>query len=189
MYEGRCGASVCHRHAREIGERHAIRARRRRRRARRRRSGSARPARTTTGAGVAARAPSAGDERRHQRVGRGEHRQIRRRQRLIVHVVAVVDILVHRALDDLAARQLAAAGLAQRAAEIDPVEAQDHVGFDDQARRVARHVKARRERLQRMLRRKRRAGLDVGEHERRRCARPARRGARSPPDRSTRGRS
>ena len=57
------------------------------------------------------------------------------------------------------------AGLAQRAAEVDPVEAQDHVGVADRLRRVAGHVEARRERMQRMLRRKAGARLDVGEHD------------------------
>ena len=64
-----------------------------------------------------------------------------------------------------AARQRAAAGLAQRAAEVDPVEAQDHVGVADRLRRVAGHVQARRERMQRMLRRKARARLDVRQHD------------------------
>ena len=106
-----------------------------------------------------------GDERRDQRIRRREDREIGRRQRLVVHVPAVVHVLIDRALDDLGARQRAAAGLQQRAAEVDPVEAQDHVRVADEPRRIAGHVEARRKRMQRMARRKRRAGLDVAEYD------------------------
>ncbi len=106
-----------------------------------------------------------GEQCGDQSVGRREDREIGWRHRLIVHAPAVVHVLIERALDDLPARQLATAGLAQRAAEVDPVEAQDHVGVADRLRRAAGHVETRRERMQRMLRRKAGARLDVREHD------------------------
>ena len=58
---------------------------------------------------------------------------IDRRQGLMVHAPAIVHVVVERDLDDLGAGVGAVAAL-QRAGEIDPVEAEDHVGL----RRVRR---------------------------------------------------
>ena len=78
----------------------------------------------------------------------------------------------------LARRQRTAAGLATacRRGSIQS-RTQDHVGVADRLRRVAGHVQAGRERMQRMLRRKAGAGLDVGEHDGAQDARPVRRAA------------
>ena len=77
-----------------------------------------------------------------------------------------MDVLIQRALHDLGAGKLAAARLAQRPAEIDPVEAHDHVGFAQRLGCTAADVKARRERMQRVPGGKARSGLDVGERKR-----------------------
>jgi hypothetical protein len=106
-----------------------------------------------------------GEKGRDQRIGHDEKREIAHRQRLIVGVPAVVDVLIERALDDLGARGLTVAGLQQRAAEIDPVEAQNRVGVAHELRRRTGHVQAGRKRMQLVLGWETRAGLDVGEND------------------------
>jgi hypothetical protein len=106
------------------------------------------------------------EQRRDQRIRGREDRDVGWRQRLIVHVPAVMDVLIERALHDPGARQFTAARLRERAAEVDPVEAHDDIGVADQSARAARHVQRRRKRLKPMRCRKARAGLDVGEHNR-----------------------
>ena len=69
-------------------------------------------------------------------------------------------------MDDLALWGVARAGLTQRTAQIDPVEAQDRVGVADQLGRIAAYVEARWEGMQWVLRWKARTGLDIGEDDR-----------------------
>ena len=86
------------------------------------------------------------------------------RQRLIFHVGAGVQVLVERAGDDLRRHLADALGLAQRAAEIHPVEREDDIGLAHQlARILAEHVE-RRTVMRRMIGREHRALLEVGDH-------------------------
>ena len=121
--------------------------------------------RTRARRAAAESASSRSEERRDHRVRRRQDCDVGRRQPLVVHVPAVVDVLIERALNDFGLRQLAAAGLGKRAAEVDPVEAHDHVGVADQPSRVAGNVERGRKRVKAMARRKARAGLDVGQHQ------------------------
>ena len=99
----------------------------------------------------------------HDVLGR-RHRHIDGRQRLIFHVGAGVQILVERAGDDFRRHLADVLGLAQRAAEIDPIEREDDIGFAQQLARVlAEHVE-RRTVMRRMIGREHRALLEIGHH-------------------------
>ena len=101
--------------------------------------------------------------RDHHVAGR-RRKHVDRRQLLVLHVGAVVQVLVERAGDDLRRDRAVALGLAQRAAEIHPVEREDDVGL---AHQLARFLDDRVERLGvvvRIVAREHRALLEVGEH-------------------------
>ena len=92
------------------------------------------------------------------------HRDVDGGQRLIFHVGAGMQILVERGGDDLGRDLSDRPGLPQRAAEIDPVQRQDDVGFAEKlARRFGEHVE-RRQIMRRMVGRKHRAQLEVAHH-------------------------
>ena len=97
-------------------------------------------------------------------IGGRRHRHIDRRQRLIFHVGAGMQVLVERAGDDFCRYIADVLGLAQRAAEIDPIERDDDIGFAQQfARVLAEHVE-RRTVMRRMIGREHGALLEVGHH-------------------------
>ena len=83
------------------------------------------------------------------RVGRNE--QVGRRQRLMIHAPAVMKLVVERDSDHLRRRRDGAARGLQRAGQIDPVEAQDHVGGSDRLRRFLHRECRRRAGVQRMI--------------------------------------
>src|SRR5262249_60701713 len=86
------------------------------------------------------------------------------RQRLVLHIGTGVQILVERGADDLAGDLAGVLGLAQRAAEISPVEREDYVRLAHQrACVVAEHIEWLGE-VRGMVGRKGRALLEIGEH-------------------------
>ena len=88
--------------------------------------------------------PSASSKILDHDVGGGRHQHVDRRQRLVFHVGAGMQVLVERRADDLGRDLAGLLRLPQRAAEIDPVERQDDVGLAQQfARRFAEHVERR----------------------------------------------
>ena len=112
-------------------------------------------------------APDRSDQRRDGRVGLRRDEQVDGRQALVVHAPAVVQVLVERHLDD-GGRRRHAAGF-EGAAEVDPVEAEDHVGFLDRSDQVVGGKRRREAEMQRMVGRERRADLEVGHDPRVDC--------------------
>ena len=104
-------------------------------------------------------------ELRHRRIGcRGQH-EIDWRQHFVIHAPAVVHVEVGADTDDLRLRCLAAEGVAQRAAEVDPVERKDHVRrFDRRDRLGHQCVRSGGARVQRMIGRKTAGDLEVADH-------------------------
>ena len=94
------------------------------------------------------------------RVGGDE--QIDRRQALVIHAPAIVQDVVERDLDDLGAGK-SVAGRAQRPGEIDPVEAEDDVGFGDGLGGVGHREDAGAGDVQRMVGGEGGADLEVGD--------------------------
>ena len=104
------------------------------------------------------------EQRRDGRVGFSRDEQVHRRQTLVVHAPAVVQVLVERDLDH-GRRRHAADGL-EGAAEIDPVEAEDHVGVLHRVDQVVGGEGRGIADVQRMIGRERRADLEVRRHAR-----------------------
>ena len=112
-----------------------------------------------------------GDQRRDRGVGLRRDEQVDRRQALVVHAPAVVQVLVERHLDD--GRRRHAADRLEGAAEIDPVEAEDHVGVLHRGDQVVGREGRGIAEMQRMIGRERRADLEVGGRRARRAPRRA----------------
>ena len=100
------------------------------------------------------------EQRRDGRVGFGRDEQVHRRQALVVHAPAVVQVLVERHLDH--GRRRHAADRLEGAAEIDPVEAEDDVGVLHRGDQIVGGEGRRIADVQRMIGRERRADLEVG---------------------------
>ena len=100
------------------------------------------------------------DQRGHGGIGLRRDEQVDRRQALVVHAPAVVQVLVERHLDHGRRRRRAAR--LERAAEIDPVETEDHVGVLHGGDHVVGREGGREAEMQRMVGRERRADLEVG---------------------------
>ena len=104
-----------------------------------------------------------------ERSEQGGHRRLRlageedvdRRQALIVHAPAIVQLMIDRDLDHLGAES---AAILERAGGIEPVEAEDHVGVADRLDRgcVERHH-ARRADMQRVIGREGGGDLEIGD--------------------------
>ena len=78
-------------------------------------------------------------QRRHGHVGLAVDEDIDRRQALIVHAPAIVQVMIDRHLNDLGGD--IADGL-ERARQVEPVEAEDDVGCADCIRRLGREHRA-----------------------------------------------
>ncbi len=93
------------------------------------------------------------------RIGRDE--QVDRRQRLVIHAPAVMELMIRRNLDDLCLGRRPRR--AQGAGQIDPIEAEDDVGAsDDLCGFAGGHQQGRFASMERMVGRECRSDLDVG---------------------------
>ena len=138
---------------------HAFRARRRERR------GVAHwPLRLRLVAGTAQTADG-GNERPDDLVGRRQDLQVHRRQSEVIHAPAVVQVVVHRAVNDLGFDlRVLAQGLDEMTLQVHPVQRQDNVGILGHLGRCRRGTEARLERMQRMIRREGGRQLCIGQH-------------------------
>ena len=98
----------------------------------------------------------------HDHVGLRGKQDVDRRQRLIIHAPAAMQRVIERRMDDRG-RSVAARRL-QCAAQVDPIEAHDDVGFLDRRGGVAGQEHARRRNVQRMIGGKRCADFEIGQH-------------------------
>ena len=67
-------------------------------------------------------------QQRHRWFRLAQQIKVNRWQALVVHAPAVVAVLVHRHLDDFASNNLVAPGLLERARQVEPVQAEHHIG-------------------------------------------------------------
>ena len=103
-------------------------------------------------------------ERRDRDVGRDREVDVGGRQALIVHAPAVVELVVERGEDDLGLYLVIAIGRLERAAEIDPVEAEDRIGLAQRGEGLGTRLVAGGRALQSVRGREAGAGLGVGQH-------------------------
>jgi hypothetical protein len=106
------------------------------------------------------------DQQRHRVFRIGGEQQVDRREALMVHAPAIVDLVVDRDADHLGVRGRSLRGF-QGAGEIDPVEAEDEIGLAE--RREAFSIRRQHRRRAEMLRvigREARADLQVGDDAR-----------------------
>ena len=107
-----------------------------------------------------------GNQQRHCVFRIGREHQIDRREPLVVHAPAIVDLVVDRDTDDLRVRPRRFRGL-QRPGEIDPVEAEDNVGLRERCQSLGIGGQHRgRAEMQRMIGREARRCLQAGDDAR-----------------------
>ena len=97
-----------------------------------------------------------------QNVGRGGHRDVNRRKRLVFHVGAGVQVVIERGGDDFSRQLSRRSSLPQRTAEIDPIERENDIGLAEKFACRRRKYVERRQMVRRMIGRKDRALLEVG---------------------------
>ena len=103
------------------------------------------------------------EQHRDRRVGLGPDEEIDRRESLVIHVPAAMQQVIERHLNNLRRRFTAAGGL-ERTGQIDPVQAQDHVGLGDGLAGLRPQQDARRVCVERMIGREGGAHLEIGEN-------------------------
>src|SRR6185312_5736502 len=106
------------------------------------------------------------EQRVNHDIGYNGYVDIDRGERLVVFAPALVEITVHRDVDDPRADLLLAPRGREHAGQIDAIETQDDVRFAQPGRHGFRQILRRLAQEKRMLRRKRRARAEVADHAR-----------------------
>ena len=110
------------------------------------------------------RAAERGEELAHRLLRRGGKQKIDRREHLVIHAPAIVDMEVGARLDDLCLGRFVPERRPKAAAEIDPVEREDHVRVFDGLDCLRNHgIRSRRSGMQRMIGREAASDLEVAD--------------------------
>ena len=127
-------------------------------------SGLRRPASPATGLRACDRAADRLEQVRHRLLGRGRQHHVAGRQALIVHAPAAMDAEVVAHHDHLGGRHAVRERALAGAGEVDPVEAEDHVGGAQGLLGLrAERGRSGRPGMQRMIGRERGAELELGD--------------------------